>query len=294
MMFVDEAARERMATWFETFRSSLAVSTESRTIDTPEGKTHVLIAGPENGPPLVCLHGALATSAHLLPELGSLVEHYRVHAIDVMGQSVMSANRRIDVRDDSYGTWLQNVCRGLGLSKIALFGVSWGGFVALRTAKVAPDLIDALILLVPAGVVSGSAWSGFTRLGWPLLTYRLAPSEKRLRRLVDAMFTTYDERWHKYFGDAVLSYRMDMRVPALLGNDDLGSFAARQRPTLVLAADDDVSFPGQALLSRMKELLPHSEVELLDACKHCPPFDTGFRAKTATRVHTFLKRAEYH
>lgn len=38
-----------------------------------------------------------------------------------------------------------------------------------------------------------------------------APSEKRLRRLFDALFTTYDERWSKYFGDAVLSYRMDMR-----------------------------------------------------------------------------------
>ena len=290
-MFVDEEAKGRMATWFETFRTSLPFATASRVVDTPQGPTHVLVAGPEDAPPLVCLHGALATSAHLLPELGSLVESHRVYAVDVMGQSVMSADRRIDVRDDSYGRWLAAVCAGLGLSKIALFGVSWGGFVALRAAKVAPELIEALVLMVPGGVVAGSAWAGFTTVGWPLLVYRLSPSEKRLRRLVDAMFTTYDERWSKWFGDAVLSYRMDMRVPPLAKPEELAAFAARRRPPLILGADDDVSFPGRALVTRAKELVPHAEVELLEACKHCPPFDDAFRSRTASRVRMFLERA---
>jgi pimeloyl-ACP methyl ester carboxylesterase len=287
-IFVDDDAKGRMAGWFDTFRSTLPFETETRFVDTPEGRTHVLVAGPVDAPPLVCLHGALATSAHVLPELGSLVERYRIYAIDVMGQSVMSADRRIDVRDDSYGTWLAGVCRGLGLTKVILFGVSWGGFVALRTAKVAPDLIEALILLVPAGVVSGSAWAGFTRVGWPMLTYRLSPSEKRLRRLVDAMFTTYDERWTKYFGEAVRSYRFDMRIPPLAKLEDLASYKG---PTLVLGADGDVSFPGAALIARAKELFPHAEVGLLEGCKHCPPVEDDFRAKTATRIQAFLEGA---
>jgi len=287
-MFVDDNARSRMAGWFDTFRETLPFPTETRLVDTPEGRTHVLVAGPVDAPPLVCLHGALATSAHVLPELGSLVERHRIYAIDVVGQSVMSADRRIDVRDDSYGTWLAAVCKALGLSKIILFGVSWGGFVALRTAKVAPELVDALILLVPAGIVAGSAWAGFKQVGWPMLTYRLSPSEKRLRRLFESLFTTYDERWSKYFGDAVLSYRMDMRIPPLAKPEELAAFTARGRPTLVLGGADDVSFPGAALVTRAKELIPHAEVDLLEACKHCPPFDDAFRASTANRVRRFL------
>jgi len=291
VMFVDADAKSRMAAWFETFRSTLQVPTESRFVETPEGRTHVLVAGPEEAPPLVCLHGALASSAQLLPELGPLVERHRIYAIDVVGQSVMSADRRIDVRDDSYGHWLSAVCAGLGLTRVGLFGVSWGGFVALRTAKVAPDLVDALVLLVPAGVVAGSAWTGFTKLGWPLLTYRLSPSEARLRRVVDALFTTFDERWSRWFGDAVLSYRMDMRVPPLATAEDLRAFASRGRPTLFVAGDDDVSFPGSKLLARARELVPHAEVELLAACKHCPPTDDAFRARTAHRVQALLEGA---
>ena len=91
--------------------------------------------------------------------------------------------------------------------------------------------------------------------------------------------------------DAVLSYRLDVRVPPLAKPEDLAAFAARQRPTLVLGADDDVSFPGRALIARVKELIPHAEVALLDGCKHCPPFDDAFRSTTASRVQAFLEAA---
>lgn len=286
-MFVDDAAKTRMAGWFETFRAAIAVPTASRVVDTPYGKTHVLVAGPVDAPPLVVLHGALATSAHVLPELGSLVERHRVYAVDVLGQSVMSDDRRLDVADDSYGTWLASVCAGLSLTKTTVFGVSWGGFVALKLAKAAPALIQALVLLVPAGVVTGSAWAGFTKIGWPMLTYRLLPSPKRLERLVAGLFTSDDARWTTYFGDAVRSYRMDMRIPPLVKPEDV---AAYQGPVLVLGADEDVSFPGAALLARAKELFPRAETELLERCKHCPPVDDGFRALTAARVEAFLAR----
>ena len=288
-MFVDDAARARMATWFETFRSAIAVPTESQIVGTPYGPTHVLVAGPRDAPPLVCLHGALATSAHVLPELGSLVERYRVYAVDVVGQSVMSDDRRLDLDDDSYGTWLAAVCAGLGLTRITLFGVSWGGFVAMRLVKVAPQLIEALILVVPAGMVTGPVWKGLTRVGLPMLWYRLSPSEKRLRKLTEGLFTSADERWTTYFGDAVRSYRMDMRVPPLVKPEDVAGY---QGPTLVLGADEDVSFPGAALLARAKELFPRAEMELLEGCKHCPPSDDAFRARTAARVESFLSHRQ--
>lgn len=290
-MFVDEEAKTRMATWFESFRSTLPFSTESRFLDLPEGRTHVLVAGPVDAPPLVCLHGALATSAHLLPELGSLVERHRIYAVDVVGQSVKSEDRRIDVREDAYGIWVRSVFRALGLSSAVLFGVSWGGFVALRAAKVAPEIIDALVLVVPAGLVPSPGWEGFKRLGWPMLAYRVSPSETRLRRVVDALFTSYDERWARYFGDAVRSYRLDMRIPPLAKAEDLAAFSARRRPTLVLGGSDDVSFPGAAVIARAKELVPHAQVELIEGCKHSPAFDAAFRESTARRVTTLLENA---
>jgi 2-hydroxy-6-oxonona-2,4-dienedioate hydrolase len=284
-MFVSDTAKTKALAWFETFRAALPVEAESRYVDTPQGRTHVLVAGPANAPPLVCLHGALASSAHVLPELGSLVEHYRVYAVDVIGQSAMSEDVRLALNDDSYGHWLQAVCAGLGLSRINLLGVSWGGFVALRAARVAPDLIAALVLLVPAGVVAGSAWQGFTKLAWPMLRYRLSPSESRLQRVFDALFTTPDARWSEYFGDALTSYRFDMRVPPLARPEDIAGYRGK---TLIFGADQDLSFPGAALLARAKVLFPEAELELLRTCKHCPPFTGSFRTQLAERVHAFL------
>ena len=80
---------------------------------------------------------------------------------------------------------------------------------------------------------------------------------------------------------------MDMRVPPLVRPEDVASYKG---PTLVLGADQDVSFPGAALLARAKELFPHAETELLEGCKHCPPIDAAFRAKAASRIEGFLSR----
>lgn len=284
-IFVNDAAKAKALRWFETFRAALPVAAVGRYVETPHGRTHVLVAGPEDAPPLVCLHGALASSAHVLPELGSLVEHYRVYAVDVVGQSVMSEDVRLALDDDSYGTWLEAVCGGLGLARINLLGVSWGGFVALRAARVAPGLIDALVLLVPAGVVSGSAWQGFSKVAWPMLRYRLSPSERRLEQVFGALFTTPDRRWMQYFGDALFDYRFDMRVPPLARPEDVANYRGK---TLIFGADQDLSFPGAALLSRAKVLFPQAELELLSACKHCPPFTGSFRTQLAERVHRFL------
>lgn len=282
-MFVNTAARARIARWYETFRAALPFENETRTVETGAGATHVLIAGPADAPPLVVLHGAMASSAHVARELGSLVERYRIYALDVIGQSVMSVDRRLDLdSDEGYPRWVRDATTALGLERFALYGVSWGGFVSLKAASAFPAAVSALILYVPAGIVAGPAWRGFTEIGWPLMVYRLSPSAARLERLVEAMFSSYDETWAKYFGDALLDYRLDMRVPPLFAS------VAYDGPMLVFGGDRDVSFPGSALVERIRVLAPRAEVELLANCKHCPPFDAAFREEVASRVGAFL------
>ncbi len=285
-VFRDEAAKARIRAWYDTFRDALPMAVSDREVETSAGRTHVLVAGPPDAPPLVCLHGALASSAHVLPELGHLVERYRVYAVDVVGQSVMSADRRLPLGDASYGIWLREVCDGLGLARFALMGVSWGGFVAMQLLQVDASRVSALVLMVPAGMVTGPAWRGFVEVGWPMLRYRLSPSPARLRALLAPLFTDPGPTWSAYFGDAIGSYRMDMRVPPLLTPDQLASYTG---PALVFGAAEDLSFPGAALVARARQLLPGAETVLLEGSRHCPPMDAAFRAATADRVHAFLR-----
>jgi pimeloyl-ACP methyl ester carboxylesterase len=124
-LFKSDDARVTLLRWFERFRAQLTVPTESRTVTTRFGDTHVLIGGPAGAPALVVLHGALASSAHVLVELAPLMERFRVYSVDVIGQSVKSADTQISVANNDYGQWLADVLDGLGLASAHVLGVSW-------------------------------------------------------------------------------------------------------------------------------------------------------------------------
>jgi pimeloyl-ACP methyl ester carboxylesterase len=284
-MFRDEQARARIEAAYERFRAR-APEGEDRTLKTRFGDTHALVAGREGAPPMVLLHGALASSAHVLPEVAPLLERFRVHAVDVIGQSVKSADTRLKLDGADYGEWLVDVLDGLGLPRAHLYGVSWGGFVARKLAEVAPDRIDRLALLVPAGFVGGPVWRGFTEVAMPLAMYRMFPSDARLRRFVSAIMSPpLDDAWIEWFAEVLRSYRLDMRVPPLATDAMLTGFA---RPTLVIGAAHDLSFPGAALIARAKTLLPHAETELLEDSRHSPPMTEAYRQRLCDRVARFL------
>lgn len=285
-MFRDEQAKAQLTQWFDRFRARLPVPTESRTLNTKFGETHVLVGGPESGPPVIVLHGALATSAHVLGELAALMKTFRVYGVDIVGQSVKSADRRPSVSNNEYGEWMVEVMDGLGLPRAHVIGVSWGGFVSIRLAVVAPERINRLALLVPAGMVKGPAWAGFTRMGIPMMLYRMNPNGERLKNFVKNLLTTQGDDWTPYLGDAFLLYKMDIRVPALAKPEELNNLKA---PTLVVAADGDVSFPGERILARAEQLFPAlAGKELIKDCKHSPPTTPEFRQWMAEKLTTFF------
>ncbi|MEO5922265.1 MAG: alpha/beta hydrolase [Bryobacteraceae bacterium] len=282
MMFASEVKKVRILEWCERFRRRIPVPVEDVEVSTSFGRTRALIAGPRDAPPLVLLHGALASSAHVLPELGPLLQTRRVYALDVIGQSPWSEDRRLDVSGNDYGQWLSEACTALGLDTFDLFGVSWGGFVAMRGAIVAPERINSLVLMVPAGIVGNSVWASLRDAGIAILLYRMFPSPARLEKAVRSQFTTLDPDWSAYFGEALLAYNLDMRIPPLVTPED----AARVRcPMLVFGAENDASFPGRALLDRVKHLFPQARTEFIAGSKHCPPLTDAFRAWMAEKVN---------
>jgi pimeloyl-ACP methyl ester carboxylesterase len=285
------AARTALEGWYQTFRAKIPTETTERRVTTRYGETHVLVGGPEDGPPVVVLHGALASSAHVLSELAPLLSTFRVHAVDIIGQSVKSAEVRPPVSDNSYGVWLTEVMDGLALAKAHVVAVSYGGFIALKLAAHAPARIDRLVLLVPAGVVNGPPLDGLFKLGLPMLLYRAFPSEKRLARSVQYLLTTTGDDWTPYLGEAFRGIDLDMRVPPLARPEELANLTA---PTLVLGADNDLSFPGRKLLDRASKLLPNlKDKELIANCRHCPPTTDAFRAWLSERISRFLLDAQW-
>jgi pimeloyl-ACP methyl ester carboxylesterase len=285
-VFKGTQARERIADWYERFEAEIGAPTDHLEVQTRLGPNHVLAAGDPSRPVLVCIHGAMGSSAHTVRELNALLDRYYLLAPDIPGQSVRAIAERLPLDTDAHGEWLLDILDGLEIERASLCAISWGGFVGLQTAQIAPGRIDRLALLVPAGVVNGPFWEATRKVMFPLVMYRLFTNEKRLRRLMEGLTTTWDEAWAHYLGDALTSFKMDMRPPPLARSEDLAAYDA---PTLVVAADNDLSFPGRKLLDRMETLIPHAETELLEECRHMPPTTDEFRAWMADRIHAFLE-----
>jgi pimeloyl-ACP methyl ester carboxylesterase len=283
-VYTSPEAAERLRAWYPRARARIRAATEVRAVPTRHGDAHVLVGGPPEAPPLVLLHGALASSAHVLAEVEPLLRSFRVYAPDLPGHSPVGADVRVPL--DGYGPWVAEVIDGLGVGPVALCGVSYGGFVAIRAAVAAPERISRLVLIVPGGLAAGSAWDGVVKLAIPMALYRWFPSDARLDTFLRPQFTELDDFWRPWIGEAVRGFRLDFRVPPIATADELRGFRA---PVLVLAADDDVHFPGPAVLRRAAEVFPNlAGAELIAGCKHTPPFDDGFRERLCDRIAGFL------
>jgi pimeloyl-ACP methyl ester carboxylesterase len=284
--FKNEAATAKMLEWYERFRARLPVPTESRTVATRFGDTHVLVGGPPTAPPIVVVHGAMASSAHVMVELAPLLSRYRVHAVDVIGQSVKTPHARPSVKTNDYGIWLADVLDTLELPPVPVIAISWGGFAAIRLAAHAPERIERLALLVPAGIVNGYAWQGVTKLMVPMMLWRMFPSRARFETFAKNLLTTTDDDWLPYLHDAFQSFNMDMRVPMLARPEELTAFRA---PVLVISGDSDVSFPGTKLAKRARELFGNvADTIVLENCKHSPPTTDEFRRSLSDRLSAFI------
>lgn len=287
ILFKSEEDRVQVLNWYDRFRDRLGVEAESRIVSTKFGESHVLVTGPKDGAPLVVLHGALASSAHVLVELGPLLSRFRVYAVDVIGQSVKSAEVQLSVINNDYGEWLSEVMDGLALSQANVLGVSWGGFVAIRLAVVAPEQIASLSLLVPAGMVKTPMKNNF-KVGIPMTMFLMAPNRKRMLRFLATQLTTMeDEEWVEYLGTAFHAYRMNMNVPVIAKPEELERLKA---PVFIVAADGDLSFPGRDVLTRAEEVFPNLQKrELIENSLHCPPTTDGFRQWLCKKLVEFVE-----
>jgi pimeloyl-ACP methyl ester carboxylesterase len=128
------------------------VPSEQLTIPTREGGTFVVACGPPDAPPVVLLHGAGANSAMWLGDVASWSRHFRVYAVDMIGEPGLSAPSRPPLASEAYALWLDDVLRGLAVDRASMVGVSLGGWLALDYATRRPERVARLVLLGPGGI----------------------------------------------------------------------------------------------------------------------------------------------
>lgn len=112
-----------------------ALATREGTAALPDGRRlHWSAGGPEDGVPVVYLHGAIGTSVRRTAELDALIERLHLRYISVsrpgFGRSDPSPGRRIA----DFPADLEHLADALGLDRFAIIGVSAGGPYAIACA----------------------------------------------------------------------------------------------------------------------------------------------------------------
>ncbi|HEY4026730.1 MAG TPA: alpha/beta fold hydrolase [Candidatus Dormibacteraeota bacterium] len=125
----------------------------TRTLETQKGaRVRVLEAGPEDGQPVVFLHGV----AGLLEEhtfLERLAEHHHVVAPELPGYGESTGEELLeDMLDFALHGWDVVEALGLGGSRPALIGHSMGGMIAAEMACLAPRALHRLVLVDALGL----------------------------------------------------------------------------------------------------------------------------------------------
>ena len=136
--------RELLAYW--------PAANEQLRLPTREGESFVIASGPVGAPALILLHGAQSNALSWMGDVAAWSEHFRVYAVDVIGDVGLSAPSQPALDTDGYALWLDDVLAGLGVERAALVGLSLGGFIALDYAIRRPEHVTALALLCPAGI----------------------------------------------------------------------------------------------------------------------------------------------
>jgi len=283
-MFKNTEARQRQEKWYNRFLERTNCEVTSKTVQTSFGSSHILLAGDSSKPPLVCLHAMLTGSAHLLSEIEDLTQSYYLILPDIPGHSVRGIPKQLSYKDDSYSKWFLEVINAVGLKEFNLFGISLGGFVAHRFTAIHSEMVDKLALVVPAGIVQASVLKGLMSMAIPMMKYRFNPSEENLKNLTEFLLNNWDEDWGPYLGDSMQDFKTPKSIPSLSSDETLQKI---NMPCLVIGADQDISFPGEPMIKRVKSQIPNVETELLKDTRHSPPTTDEFRRWMVNRLERF-------
>lgn len=109
------------------------------------------IAEIGSGPPLLLLHGLLASSHAFDSVLAPLARAFHVVAIDLpgFGESEKPPPTRFSYSFESCAEVVADVIAALGIGRCHLLGHSLGGSVALTLAAEHPEFADHLVLVAP-------------------------------------------------------------------------------------------------------------------------------------------------
>lgn len=207
--------------------------------------------------PLLLLHGAIGSSAQLLPLKTLLEKDHPVHVFDFPGhggKAFPAEPFSIRLFAESVLAWMDEQ----RFSRVDIFGYSMGGYVALYIARHHPGRVGKIVTLA-------------TKFAWDEITAQkevkmLDPGKiaEKVPKFAEALQTRHAPLdWKEVLGKTAAMMLELGRQPELSPED----FAAIHTPVLLSAGDRDTMVSKEET-EAVRQMIPGSQFELLPDTPH--------------------------
>jgi len=264
----ERAVRER----YLAFLKHWPVPNQQLRVPTRQGETFVVACGNENAPPLLLFHGGAANSAMWMGDVAAWAAHFRVYAVDMIGEAGLSAPSRPPLASEAHALWLDDVMQVLSLSRVSIVGVSLGGWLALDYATRQPERVENLVVICPGGV-------GRQKIG---ILFKMIPlrmcgewGARKLREMILGRSPAAAPSAIQKFIDFVSliheNFRPRMVKMPVFSNDALQRLSM---PVMVIVGGKDVLLDSAATKRRVERNVPHAEIHYFPEAGHFIPKQT--------------------
>lgn len=284
-LFKSEQGKQEILQLYDQKLESLAIDFSYKIINTRFGKTNIIATGNPQNPPIILIHGSNGCAPIAIETYRELLDSFSVYAIDVLAQPNKSAETRLSMQDDSYGQWMNEIIDELNIQDVTLAGFSFGGLVILKTLIHNEKNIKEVFLSAPAYVVNGNPIKALFRFFIPMKRFMKTKKTKYLEQFLASAFTEKDDFAQKSLALVFTHFTMDFTPVPIIKTSDAMKI---RTPITLIAAENDIIFPGRKMIKRAKKIFPSLQrAVLLKNSKHVQ--DKKDNARIASLIMEKLK-----
>jgi pimeloyl-ACP methyl ester carboxylesterase len=239
-------------------------------VPTRLGATHILVSGPEDGPPLVLLHGFSTTATIWRDNVAALNRSHRIYLVDIVGLPNKSGGHFPRSKGEAVA-WLADVFDELG-AKPYLGGFSFGGWLTLCFAMAAPERVRGIVPM--ACGLGRLRWLPLARATAGAILMVLRPSRARIEGLWRYLSASGDWIENEFLDLAYLGWKHLKPVKGVLPSPfSDGALRELDVPTLLLEGDLNPTYSAQSAVDRARRLIPHIQAEVIAGAGEMLPIE---------------------
>jgi pimeloyl-ACP methyl ester carboxylesterase len=247
------------------------------------GVTHYEISGPENGEPVVLVHG-FSTPYFIFDTMFEFLVNsgFRVLRYDLIGRGY-SDRPRVDYNIQLFVRQLKELLDALGLEQVNLVGLSMGGPITIAFINQNPERVRRHVLIDPAGARRISLPPILEALKLPVfgeLAFGLLGSISMVKGLASDMLGQETvEHFQNQFKVQMKFKGFKRAILSTVRNGMLESFyetylrvGGMHKPTLLFWGTLDKTVPFEHSKVVM-QAIPHAEFHAIENCGHIPHYE---------------------